>query len=104
MGAPKQPKVVHYDASKQQAEAAARGIQLMNTAQGQAYTSGRVSTLLGEEAVRRVSAGVSLLGEYLKDRNLSISNQIPLDADYYKNVVDIGDKYANKAQSLFGGY
>jgi hypothetical protein len=104
MGAPKQPKVVHYDASKQQAEAAARGLQLMNQAQGQAYTSGRVSTLLGEESVRRVQQGVTLLGEYLKDRNLSISNQLPLDASYYQNVVDIGDKYAAKAQSLFGGY
>ena len=104
MGAPKKPQVVHYDASTQQAEAASRGIQLMNTAQGQAYTSGRVATLLGEEATRRVAAGVTLLGEYLTDRNLSISNQVPLDADYYKNVTDIGDKYAAKAQSLFGGY
>lgn len=103
MGAPKAPKVVHYDASVKQAEAASKGIDLMNAAQGKAYTSGRISTLLGQEAVRRVEEGVGLLGEYLKDRNLSMTNQIPLDSNYYKQVTDIGSKYASKAQSLFGG-
>lgn len=103
MGAPKKPQVVHYDASVQQAQAATKGIELMNTAQGKAYTSGRISTLLGQEAVRRVEEGVGLLGEYLKDRNLSVTNQIPLDASYYQQVTDIGSKYAGKAQSLFGG-
>lgn len=103
MGAPKAPKIVHYDASVKQAEAANKGLQLLTKAQGEAYTSGRLSTLLGQEAVNRVQEGVGLLGEYLKDRNLSVTNQIPLDANYYQQVTDIGTKYANKAQSLFGG-
>lgn len=103
MGAPAKPKVVHYDASVKQAEAAAKGLELLNRAQGEAYTSGRVSTLLGQEAVKRVSDGVSLLSEFLKDRNLSVTNQLPIDASYYQQTSDIGKKYTAKAGSLFGG-
>ena len=103
MGAPKAPKVEYYDASVKQAEAANKGFQLLTKAQGEAYTSGRLSTLLGQEAVSRVQEGVGLLGEYLKDRNLSMSNQVPLDASYMQNVTDTGKKYAAKAGSLFGG-
>lgn len=103
MGAPKQPKVVHYDASVKQAEAASKGIQLLNAAQGKAYTSGRLSTLLGQEAVNRVQEGVGLLGEYLKDRNLSTTNQIPLDKSYYEGVTNTSTDYMKKAGSLFGG-
>ena len=103
MGAPAKPKVVHYDASVQQAQAASKGNDLLSKAQGQAYTSGRVSTLLGQEAVNRVHEGVNLLGEFLKDRNLSVSNQLPIDAGYLKSTTDIGTKCAGKAGSLFGG-
>lgn len=103
MGAPSKPRVVSYDASVKQAEAASKGMDLLNKAQGQAYTSSRVSTLLGQEVVNRTKVGVSLLGEYLKDRNLGMSNQVPIDAAYYQQTSDIGAKYAGKAQSLFGG-
>ena len=103
MGAPKAPTVVHYDASAKQAEAASKGLDLMSRAQGQAYTSSRMSTLLGQEAVNRVREGVGLLGEYLKDRNLSVTNQLPLDAGYAQDVTDIGSKYTKRAGSLFGG-
>jgi|APGre2960657404_1045060.scaffolds.fasta_scaffold146931_2 hypothetical protein len=103
MGAPSKPRVVSYDASEQQAKASMQGLDLLNKAQGQAYTSSRVSSLLGQEALNRTRIGVSLLGEYLKDRNLSMSNQVPIDADYYQQTSDIGSKYASKASSLFGG-
>ena len=101
MGAPKAPTVVHYDASVKQAEAASKGLDLMSRAQGQAYTSSRMSTLLGQEAVNRVREGVGLLGEYLKDRNLSITNQIPLDEDYLRQVTAAGTNASQAASDLF---
>jgi len=103
MGAPKAPKVVHYDASVKQAEAASKGLQLMNKAQTEAYTSSRLSTLLGQEAVNRVREGVGLLGEYLKDRNLSVSNQIPLDASYFEATTKASSDALTRAQGLFSG-
>ena len=101
MGAPKAPTVVHYDASVKQAEAASKGLDLLSKAQGEAYTSGRMSTLLGQEAVSRVREGVGLLGEYLKDRNLSVTNQIPLDEDYLRSVMQAGEKATTAAGNLF---
>jgi hypothetical protein len=103
MGKPRTPTVVHYDASVKQAEASMKGMELLNRAQGEAYTSGRVSSLLGDEALTANRLGITLLGEYLKDRNKAMSNQVPIDADYYQKTSDIGAKYAAKASSLFGG-
>ena len=103
MGAPKAPKIEYYDASAKQAEAASRGIELMMKGEAKAYESGRVSTLLGAEAVNRVKESVGLLGAYLKDRNLSVTNQIPLDAGYLQSTTDINTSYAKKATSLLKG-
>jgi hypothetical protein len=103
MGAPRGTRVQHFDASIKQAEASGKALELMHKAQGKAYTSGRLSTLLGQEAVARVEEGVGLLGQYLKDRNLATQNQLPLDASYAREVTDIGTKYAGKAGSIFGG-
>jgi hypothetical protein len=102
MGAPK-PKVVHYDASKEQAAASQIGIDLMKKAQDKAYESSTQTSLLSQEAVSRVQEGVGLLGEYLKSRNLSMTNQIPLDTNYRNQMTNLSNQYIAKAGSLFGG-
>jgi hypothetical protein len=94
---------VQYDASKEQAEVAGKAMTLLNYAQGKAYESAAISNNLGNDALTRVQEGVSLLGEYLKDRNATTSNQIPLSQGYLQKSGDISSKYASKA-SLLGGF
>jgi hypothetical protein len=93
---------VQYDASTQQAELAGKAMTLLSYGQGKAYESAAISNSLGGEALTKVQEGVSLLGEYLKDRNAATSNQIPLSQGYLQKSGDINKKYADKA-SLLGG-
>jgi hypothetical protein len=94
---------VQYDGSTQQAEVAGKALTLINDAQGKAFESASMSNQISRDAVADVQVGVSLLGEYLKDRNASVSNQIPLSQGYLKTTTDLNKKYAGKA-SLLGGY
>jgi len=94
---------VQYDASTQQAEAAGKALTLLNYAQGKAYESASMANSIGRDAVAEVQQGVTLLGEYLKDRNAATSNQIPLSQGYLTKSTGINSKYAEKA-SLLGGF
>ncbi len=108
MGSKPKANVVNYDASIKSAQMKSRSLELLGQAQMEAYSSQKLAKYAGERAVQDINSGLSLLGDYLKDRNQVVQNQTPIYQSFLSNSTQTTGDYAEKASGVLsnisGGY
>lgn len=100
MGSKPKAKVVNYDASIKNAQMQSRSLELLSKANTEALTSQRLAMYAGTQAKSDIEHGLSLLGNYLKDRNQMTEAQTPIMESFLSKSNEISGDYASKASGV----
>lgn len=101
-------RTVTYDPSVKSAKLKTQALSLLSKGQMEANISNRLATKYAYETVDKLDEGLSLLGDYLSDRNQLAKDQKPIYEGFMSETADIGSKYSQRLGSIFdemkGGY